>query len=404
MNTWPLERIPSLDFRAFTAIVQSMTQAVLGRENPLALTARPPLEFAQCRWEALGCTADHVRDIATQVRAMFQVELPDPALGDSTGQLAQTALDAWLPGLRPVTFFTSGSTGVPKPCTHLEGSLRQEITSIAPLVADRRSALVTAPLHHMYGFTFGLQLPLALGIPLRCVPPLPTVVAAQMRPGDVVVGIPLLWTRLVESGHWARDARPGANITIFTATSPTPAHVVAGMQDWGFRTIEFFGASEMGVVCWRESGNEPFTLLPHVQRRDSEDGEESALERRLPHGEHAVYPLLDTVEWKGPRSFVPGRRRDKAVQVASVNVYPEHVRAVLEEHPGVDQCLVRLMRPDEGYKLKAFVVPAPGWTAHSLRPELRKLAAARLSDVQRPGSYAFGEDIPRGPLGKPTDW
>ena len=31
-------------------------------------------------------------------------------------------------------------------------------------------------------------------------------------------------------------------------------------------------------------------------------------------------------------------------------------------------------------------------------------ARRELSDVQRPGAYAFGPDIPRGPLGKPMDW
>lgn len=403
MSTWPLERIPSLDFRAFSAILQSMVQAELGRDNPLALTARPPLVFALMKWEDVGCSRDHVHNICAQLQAMFHVSLPTPTPQDTIGDLSLAAMEQWLPGTRPVTFFTSGSTGVPKPCTHLEGSLRQEITSIAPLVADRKSALVTAPLHHMYGFTFGLQLPLALDIPIRCVPPLPTVVAAQMHSGDMVVGIPLLWTRLVESGHWPQDHKPGENITIFTATSPTPPEVVSGMQHWGFRTIEFFGASEMGVVCWRGASDLPFTLLPHVQRCD-EGTSETALERHLPHGERAVFPLMDAVQWMGPRTFVPGKRHDKAVQVASVNVYPEHVRAVLEEHQGVRQCLVRLMRPEEGYKLKAFVVPAPGFDEKSLRPALRKLALDRLSDVQRPGAYTFGEDIPRGPLGKPKDW
>ena len=103
-------------------------------------------------------------------------------------------------------------------------------------------------------------------------------------------------------------------------------------------------------------------------------------------------------------STSPGGRLDKAVQVAGVNVYPNHAASVLEGHEGVSRCLVRLMRPDEGYRLKAFIVPKPGWNEQDLRASLANFARQHLNDAQRPAQYSFGEDIPRGPLGKPTDW
>lgn len=403
MKAWELDRIPYLGFRAFTAILQSITQAVLGNRKPLFLSARLPLEFAQTCWQNMGCRAEDLTEITRQFNAMFTLTLPPPALDAQAGELSQTGLTLWRQGDKNVTFFTSGSTAQPKACTHKEDDLRQEITSIAPLVADRQSLLVTAPLHHMYGFTFGLLLPLALDIPIRSVPPLPTIVTAQMQPGDVVVGIPLLWTRLIESDCWPPETTPGHNITIFTATSPTPTATLEALHQKGFRTIEFFGASEMGVVCYREKAAAAFTLLPHVQRADHGNSE-SALERLLPCGMQASYPLLDAVRWTGARTFFPGQRHDKAVQVASINVYPDFVRKILEEHEGVSQCSIRLMRPDEGYKLKAFIVPQHGWDAQSLRPALAAFTRSRLSVAQRPGSYTFGPDIPRGPLGKPKDW
>ena len=403
MQSWELERIPHLGQRAFSALVQSMTQAVMGSRQPLGLPSRSPQDFAALRWEELGCDATALQEITLLFNAMFHLTLTPPAPEQPTAQLSQAGLSRWREGARPVTFFTSGSTGQPKPCTHREDDLRQEITSLAPLVAQCRTALVTPPLHHMYGFTFGLLLPLALDIPLRCVPPLPTVVAAQMRPGDMVVGIPLLWARLVDCGLWAEGAQPGQGVTIFTATSPIEATVLHRLRDRGFRTLEFFGASEMGVMCCRENPDLPFRLLPHIQRAD-EGHSETAVQRRLPDGQCVLYPLLDTVDWAGPREMVPRKRLDKAVQVAGVNVYPEHIRDIIEEHQGVRQCLVRLMRPEEGYRLKAFVVPAPGWDAACLRRELTALCKRRLKDVQRPASYAFGADIPRGPLGKPKDW
>ena len=87
-----------------------------------------------------------------------------------------------------------------------------------------------------------------------------------------------------------------------------------------------------------------------------------------------------------------------------MNVYPGHVAAILEEHEGVRCCQVRLMRPEEGHRLKAFVVPAMGWTVDALREPLAAHVRQRLKGPERPTSFAFGEDIPRGPVGKPTDW
>ena len=403
MKSWPLERIPHLDIRAFTAILQSITQTELGRHNPLSFSAKAPHEFAAMRWESLGCSEEILCEITRKFTAMFHMDLQAPSPHEETGMLARNGLELWREGERPVTFFTSGSTGVPKACTHLESHLRQEITSVAALVEDRESALVTAPLHHMYGFTFGLLLPLSLGIPIRSVPPLPTLVDAQMRPKDIVVGTPLLWSMLVEMKNWLTShSSAGRNITIFTATAPTPPEVMRALRHNGFRTVEFFGSSEVGVVCHRENPDEPFCLLPHVERGKGEH--EGTFERLLPDGVLMRYPVLDSITWIGERSLRPGARLDQAVQVAGINVYPQHVAAVLEKHEGVCKCLVRLMRPDEGYRLKAFIVPQAGWGERELRESLVNFARKHLDDVQRPAHYFFGDGIPRGPMGKPTDW
>ncbi len=63
------------------------------------------------------------------------------------------------------------------------------------------------------------------------------------------------------------------------------------------------------------------------------------------------------------------------------------------------------MRPDEGARLKAFVVPV-ATTAHedALRLELRRFATASLSPAERPGTYAFCPPLPRGAMGKLAEW
>jgi 4-coumarate--CoA ligase (photoactive yellow protein activation family) len=403
MKAWSLERAAHLDWQAATAILQSMAQTKLGRHSPCSFFEQTPADFAAMHWESLECTEEILKAIARQFTDMFHVDMQPPALHEEIGMFVRRSLAVWQESERPMTFLTSGSTGRPKPCTHLESHFRQVVTSVAPLVEDRKSILVTVPLHHTYGFLFGLLLPLSLGIPARNTLLLPTLVDAQMRPGDMVVGIPLLWSRLAAMKNWQTGhSDAGRDITIFTSTAPMPPEIMHAMLRNGFRAVEIFGSAETSAIGYREYPDDPFSLLPHWKRGTGEH--EGTLERLLPEGTLRRYPILDSITWTGARSLRLGARLDKAVQVAGVNVYPLHVGSVLERHEGVNQCLVRLMRPDEGDRLKAFVVPRPGWDEQVLRKSLALFARRHLKDAQRPVRYVFGEDIPRGPLGKPTDW
>jgi acyl-coenzyme A synthetase/AMP-(fatty) acid ligase len=69
----------------------------------------------------------------------------------------------------------------------------------------------------------------------------------------------------------------------------------------------------------------------------------------------------------------------------------------------VADAAVRLMRPDEGIRLKTFVVPRPGAGA-GFTQELRAWIDARLAPPERPKAITLGPQLPRGALGKPADW
>ncbi|TLU74234.1 AMP-binding enzyme [Lichenicoccus roseus] len=100
-----------------------------------------------------------------------------------------------------------------------------------------------------------------------------------------------------------------------------------------------------------------------------------------------------------------GDRVDGAVQVGGVNVLPIHVAAVLLSHPGVAAATVRLMRPSEGIRLKAFVVAEdPFGNQVVLRAELEALAAVELAIAEQPRASTFGPVLPAGDMGKATDW
>jgi acyl-coenzyme A synthetase/AMP-(fatty) acid ligase len=62
------------------------------------------------------------------------------------------------------------------------------------------------------------------------------------------------------------------------------------------------------------------------------------------------------------------------------------------------------MRPDEGGRLKAFVVPAEGTDIRQLRGELKRFCGKKLSAPERPVKFTFGSAVPKNNFGKELDW
>ena len=76
---------------------------------------------------------------------------------------------------------------------------------------------------------------------------------------------------------------------------------------------------------------------------------------------------------------------------------------MLKTHPAVDACRVRLMRPEEGKRLKAFVVLKAGHGV-DCAAQLRAFLAERLSSHEMPRAFAFGAQLPVNAMGKDSDW
>jgi 4-coumarate--CoA ligase (photoactive yellow protein activation family) len=337
--------------------------------------------------------------------------------------LARPGLDDWVEaaraGLRaaaadgegaPLTFRTSGSSGNPKRCTHALALLWQETRELARLLPGRRRILSVVPSHHIYGFLFTILLPRALDgievLDLRMAAP--STLLREARPGDLLVAHP---------GWWEQAARLAprfaADVAGVSSTAPCPDPLARALADAGLRLLQVYGSSETAGVGWREEAGAPFSLLAHWSRTEA-PGE---LARALPDGGMVRYALQDRLEWEDERRFRPAGRIDAAVQVGGVNVFPSYVAEVLRMHPRVAAAAVRLMRPDEGRRLKAFIVPAnvpgnagddvgddDGAGLQALRSELLAWCAERLSTPERPAALSFGERLPRQASGKPADW
>jgi long-chain acyl-CoA synthetase len=340
--------------------------------------------------------------------AMLDALLDDTRVA-SWAQVATAAL-AQAPDQAPLAlrFRTSGSAGAPKSCQHELATLRQEIAALRPLFADRRRIVSAVPAHHIYGFLFTVLLPQALAVEVVDVR---ERVAAGLwpvlQPGDLVVGYPDFWqAALAGADEGVGSAALPADVVGVSSTAPCPAPLADGLLAAGLaRLVQVYGSSETAGVGWRDSAQSSYRCFTYWRRIDGDDG---ALERSMPDGTVRAYPLQDSLRWDDDGCFVPTGRRDAAVQVGGVNVFPERVAALLRSHPGVREAAVRLMRPDEGVRLKAFIVPTENENTDksesSLTVQLDGWLRERLSNAERPASYSFGDALPRQRNGKLADW
>jgi 4-coumarate--CoA ligase len=121
-------------------------------------------------------------------------------------------------------------------------------------------------------------------------------------------------------------------------------------------------------------------------------------------GKEEPFELPDDLEWTAARAFFVRGRRDGAVQVGGTNVFPDRVAAKIARHPGVRECAVRLMRVDEGDRLKAFIVGRETVEEGKAADALREWMRSELTASERPAALKFGAALPRNALGKLTDW
>ena len=350
--------------------------------------------------------------------------------GVEEGLLSARRLGAWVDLVEQargprLTFLTSGSTGVPKPCEHERAALWQEIDALKAIFPGVRRVVSLAPTNHIYGFLFGVLLPLGLeaeALDARALSP--AALGVTLGPGDLVVGVP------THHGYLARSVRSLSGSRLVVSTGSLDAATLEALGHLGAGGVtEIYGSTETGGIGWRRvpTTGEPagaFTLHPFWEPMFEADPADepvsvpepaagravTALIRRPPDGTRsAPASLMDRLVFASPARFTLCGRVDAAVKVGGINVFPRRVEQVLREHPGVADCRVRLMRPEEGERLKAFIVPTLGATRgeeweSDLRAAIEGFARDRLSAPERPRHLAFGPALPVNELGKPADW
>lgn len=298
-----------------------------------------------------------------------------------------------------LTFRTSGSSGLAKACAHALANLFQEVAHLAQLVPGTRRVLSAVPAHHIYGFLFTVLLPHRLEcdevVDIRRTTP--QALASMLQPGDLVISQP---------AHWAVVARHAgrlpAGVHGVTSTAPCPDALAQQLVALGLETLmQVYGSSETAGIGTRTRPDAPFTLMP-FWTQEADDPQQ--LRRTHADGTASRHELQDVLSWHDATRFGVRGRRDAAVQVGGINVFPARVRQVLLEHPQVEDAVVRLMSPEEGSRLKACVVHVPGCDPVALQADLWAWTESRLTAPERPKALDVGTHLPRNAMGKLCDW
>ena len=292
-------------------------------------------------------------------------------------------------GGREITVMTSGSTGAPRACRHALGDLLDEAAYLSARFADRRRVVAMVPAHHLYGIVWTALLPGALGIPVV----VRTIGATlDLSAGDIVIAVPEQWramSRIVR--------RFPEDVVGVSSAGVLDDHVADGLLTAGLtRLVDIYGASETSAIAIRDVPAATYDLLPRWTLEPRGDGDWRLVDR-----DGAWVELPDLIARTGERALRPIGRRDGAVQIGGHNVWPDRVARILGDTDGVADVAVRL---HANGRLKAFVVPVEGRDSAELSIALDRVAAERLTDHERPISFRFGSSLPRGDMGKPTDW
>lgn len=227
---------------------------------------------------------------------------------------------------------------------------------------------------------------------------LPRSALHQAQPGDLIVGYPACYKLATRDGLTLP-----VDVIALTSTEPCLPLLWRRLQAAGCAgVIEAYGSSETAGIGVRMAPDAPFELLPHWSRHPDET---DWIQRLDTSGAPVRFALQDHLYWLDSGCFHVAGRRDRAVQIAGINVFPQRIEAMLRNHPEIAEAAVRLARVDQGGRLKAFVVPSPECAdPATLVERLHLWLGERLPALERPRTITIGRQLPRSELGKVIDW
>ncbi|HEY4343914.1 MAG TPA: AMP-binding protein [Parvibaculum sp.] len=305
-----------------------------------------------------------------------------------------------------IGFFTSGSTGEPKPYVKNLAQLFSEIEVHLKLWGLPKGPVIGTVSHqHIYGLLFRVFWPLMAGKPVVAErQEMWESVAHLMSAGGIVISSPAHLSRIPD--NFSLPHRPD-----FIFSSGGPLSLDASRDAFGKLgryPVEVLGSTETGGVAWRtqEQPASLWTPLPGVEIKPNEDG---VLAIRSPFADmHDFVTMGDQAKLASDGRFSLHARIDRVVKIEGKRVSLPRVEETLRELADINDASV-IDLPDRGGALGAVAVLAPGGEAmlkeigrFRYSRYLRKALSERLEPMERPRLWRFLTHIPENAQGKRT--
>ncbi|HEX7911112.1 MAG TPA: AMP-binding protein [Paraburkholderia sp.] len=244
----------------------------------------------------------------------------------------------------PLTLYTSGSSGRPKPIHKTLAQFNAEVHTLeaqwGALVGDA-TMLASVPHHHIYGLLFRVLWPLAAGRAFDralSVEPLHLQTQIDQCGATVVVSTPAQLSRWPGlPGFTALTPAPRAFFSSGGPLSPEAARDYAAAYDAA--PLEIYGSTETGGIAWRrQDQTDAWQPMAGIEVRRDEDG---ALNVRSPHLDHAGWHRTDDkIAFDANGRFRLQGRLDRVLKLDGKRVSLPELEARIALHPYVAQAAI----------------------------------------------------------------
>ncbi len=328
----------------------------------------------------------------------------DPLLLGSHGGNAASAFDDDAPDPQ-IRFFTSGSTGAPKPVDKPLSCLEREalvLHSLWPDALDNVQATVSH--RHIYGFLYRIIWPVFAGYVSadRHVDYWEELEEA-LTPTTMFVTSPAHLSRMPEDLRWG-GMRPGL---VFCSGAPLSlAAARDARQKLGIWPTEVLGSTETGGIATRQQSSEnvAWRAIPGV--RPAAD-DQAALTVTSPFIEgHASVRMGDQVKFNDDGSFQLLGRLDRLVKIEGKRVSLPRIEEALRSLPELEDAAVIDLDGPRAALAAAVVLSPPAKCmlsklgAYRYAQTLRQALNDRLEPSEKPKRWRFLESLPIDSQGK----
>ncbi|MFL9931932.1 AMP-binding protein [Paraburkholderia sp. RL18-103-BIB-C] len=347
-----------LDRVAFRARVAALIALLQTRTEPrYALCIDDPFDFACALFALFACgkepvlpanaTPGYLADLAGAYDVVLtDADLPPFTPDTSADRVAAHAARRAYPidPQAPLTLYTSGSSGRPKPIRKTLAQFDAEVRTLeqewGALVGDA-TMLASVPHHHIYGLLFRVLWPLAAG---RAFDRALSLEPLHLQSRIAQCGATVVVSTPAQLSRW--PALPGfASLTpvpraFFSSGGPlaleAAQHYAAA---YGAAPLEIYGSTETGGIAWRrQDRTDAWQPVTGVEVRRDEDG---ALNLRSPHlGHPGWHRTDDRITCDAHGRFRLQGRLDRVLKLDGKRVSLAELEARLALHPYVAQAAI----------------------------------------------------------------